>query len=492
MQHPGEGNSVAIVGGGLAGLAAAAALARFAAERNPERNLERKPAWKIELFESRRTLGGRAGSFLDPETGQLLDHCQHVGMGCCTNFADFCRQTGVDSLLRRDRVLHFFGPDGRRYDLSAARWLPAPGHLGPSLMRLGYLTLSQRLGVARALLRLARLRISEEAPQPTFGQWLREQRQAPAAVDRFWSIVIVSALSEDVDAVALSVARKVFVDGFMAHRQAYEIAVPTRSLGELYGEHVAGWLREHGVTLHLGRSAARLMHAGDSITGVVDGQGIESPCEAVIVACPWRRVAELVPDGLRERLPELQALEQFSPAPITALHLWFDRPITELPHAVLIDRLSQWVFSHGKSEPPRASTDELAESWYYQVVVSASRQLAGRPREDVLAEVRRDLAAVWPESEAARLLHWRMVTQHEAVFSPRPETERQRPAQQSSLDNLYWAGDWTRTGWPATMEGAVRSGYLAAEALLAKYGQRPRIVVPDLPRNWLTRRLCGG
>jgi squalene-associated FAD-dependent desaturase len=486
MQHTGEGYSVAIVGGGLAGLAAATALARFA------------PQSRVELFEARRTLGGRAGSFVDPDTGQQLDHCQHVGMGCCTNYADFCRRTGIEAHFRRDRVLHFFGPDRRRYDLSAARWLPAPGHLGPSLLRLGYLTLSDRLSVARALLRLARLRCAAGEAEPTFGQWLRGQQQSQATIDRFWSVVTVSALSEDVDAVALSVARKVFVDGFMAHRRGYEVAVPTQALGRLHGEHVAAWLRDRGATIHLGRSVARLLHQGHSITGVVDREENESPFDAVIVACPWRRVTGLVPNELHDRLPELDAIQRFQAAPITSLHVWFDRPILDVPHAVLVDRLSQWVFAHGTSSPPSSSAGSSPQagdveaprrSWYYQVVISASRQLAGRPREEVLAEVQSDLADVWPDSRAACLLNWRMVTQREAVFSPRPETEPLRPDQQSSLDNLYWAGDWTRTGWPATMEGAVRSGYLAVERLLAKRGQRPNILVPDLPRNWLTRRL---
>jgi squalene-associated FAD-dependent desaturase len=484
MSESGEASSVAVVGGGLAGLAAASALALHGANLHG-------PNLRIELFEARRTLGGRAGSFLDPETGQPLDHCQHVGLGCCTNLADFCRRTGVDHLFQRHRVLHFFGPDGRRCDLSATAWLPAPLHLAPSLLRLSYLTLGERLGIGRAMLRLARSRASAAGDEPDFGHWLREQRQSPAAIDRFWSVVIVSALSESVDAVALSAARKVFVDGFLAHRRAYEVDVPACSLGELYTEHVARRLQQPGVVLHLGRGAASLLVEGDRVRGIATSDGAELPFDAVIAAVPWRRAAELVPEGLRAAVPELEGIGRLDSAPITAVHLWFDRPLTALPHAVLIGRLSQWVFAHGPQ--PLAGQHETSDSeaHYYQVVISASRQLAERDRADVVAEVQRDLAALWPQAKSARLLRWRMITQHEAVFSPRPGVERVRPAQQSSLDGLFWAGDWTRTGWPATMEGAVRSGYLAAEAVLRRFGQEASILAPDLPRNLLARWLCG-
>ena len=477
MQDRGEATRVAIVGGGLAGLAAAVGLV------DSGRQLA------IELFESRRSLGGRAGSFQDPETGETVDHCQHVGMGCCTNLADFCRRTGLDHLFHRWRVLHFFGPDGRRSDLSASAWLPAPLHLAPSLLRLNYLSLGERIGIGRALLRLARTRPSADDKEPTFGRWLREQKQPDNAIERFWKVVIVSALSEEIDAVALSAARKVFVDGLMVHRRGYEVEVPSCSLGELY-QRIANRLRERGVRLHLGRGVSHVAVDDEGVRGVVTMGGDDLPFDAVVVAASWGRVAALFSDKVRARLPELEGLERFQSAPITAVHLWFDQPIAELSHAVFIGRLSQWLFAHGPRPLVVDGATDSEQAYYYQVVISASRQLAGRPRDDVLDEVLSDLAAVFPRACDAELLHWRTITQHDAVFSPLPGVERLRPAQQSSLANLYWAGDWTRTGWPATMEGAVRSGYLAAEALLRRLGRPATILARDLSRIWLARVLC--
>ena len=163
------------------------------------------------------------------------------------------------------------------------------------------------------------------------------------------------------------------------------------------------------------------------------------------------------------------------------MHLWFDRQLTDLPNAVFVGRLSQWVFARDRI---RQSNDH-----YYQVVISASYDLAGRERQSVVDEVLGDLAAALPQAKAAKLLRWQLITDRQAVFSARASVDFIRPAQRTENPKLLLAGDWTRTGWPATMEGAVRSGYLAAEAIVAQLGRAERIVAPDLPRNWLTRSL---
>jgi uncharacterized protein with NAD-binding domain and iron-sulfur cluster len=177
----------------------------------------------------------------------------------------------------------------------------------------------------------------------------------------------------------------------------------------------------------------------------------------------------------------LPDIEQVDASPITGVHLWFDRPIMPYEHAVLVGRLSQWVFHRGG--------DADGSGHYYQVVVSASRNLAGRDRSEIVDEVCRELASIWPEAAAARRLHARVVTEQSAVFSVQPGLEKIRPAQEITVPGLLVAGDWTSTGWPATMEGAVRSGYVAAETILQSLGRPQRILVPDLPRGMLARLL---
>jgi predicted NAD/FAD-binding protein len=219
----------AIVGGGLAGMAAALLL--------------REHGVPVELFEARRALGGRAASFRDPATGELVDFCQHVSMGCCAHLADFCRRAEIESLFRRYRVLHFIGPDNRRYDLAASKALPAPLHLLPALLRLRYFSWGERTRLLRALWRLSRARSGTAEAEMTMRDWLRRADQSPAVVERFWALVLASALGETLDRVTVAAARKVFVDGFMMTRDGYQILVPQAPLGELYGRRVAARLR---------------------------------------------------------------------------------------------------------------------------------------------------------------------------------------------------------------------------------------------------------
>ncbi len=453
---------IAIIGGGLAGLAAAVGLA--------DRGLH------IELLETRRQLGGRAGSFRDPATGELVDHCQHVSLGCCTNLDDFCRRAGLTDLLHRQRTLHFFGPDNRRYDLAASRWLPAPLHLLPSLLSLRYSSWRERLAIIRALRQLAH----ESSDDGSIGPWLRAHGQTDRAIELFWTPIIVSALSETLDRAAVPPVRKVFVDSFLGSRRACEMQTPRVPLGELYGNQLEQWLGQHGAAVRRECGVKQLIGDAAGVKNMLLDDGQQQPIDAVVVAVPWRRVSELLSEPLRAALSGLREIDRFESAPITAVHLWFDAPITDLPHAVLPGRTSQWLFRHPQQQ---------SESHYYQVVISASRNLADQSRDQIIEEVRGELAAIWPAAAEAKLLQARVVTEQHAVFSPLPGADKLRPPQKTSVPNLFLAGDWTATGWPATMEGAVRSGYLAAEALLAHLGQPAKLLAPDLPRPFLSRLL---
>lgn len=462
---------VAIVGGGLAGLAAAVALSGSGLD--------------VQLFEARRQLGGRAGSFHDDATGAMVDHCQHVSMACCTNFADFCKRVGIQGDFKRHTTLHFFAPDGRRFDLRASRWLPAPLHLAPSFLRMRFLSFRERLGVGIALLKLARLQPSQDPDGQTIGQWLRRNGQSENAIRRFWSVVLVSALGESLDRSSLSAARKVFVDGFLANRTAYHIEVPNVPLADLYSR-TATWLRERGVSVNLAQPVASVDVDGDGKCKLGFADSSQEVFDYAVVAVPWRHLGTLVPDVLKPRLLDFGTIGNIGSSPITAAHLWFDRQITELPHAVIVDRLSQWVFNHGVRRLPDHIEKQCHE---YQVVISASQSLAGRSKVEILEGVLDDLETVWPTTGATQLIHWQTVTQRHAVFSYSPGLDEVRPAQRTAIPNLFLAGDWTSTGWPSTMESAVRSGYLAAGEIFKARGTPQKLLVDDLPRNAASRLL---
>jgi squalene-associated FAD-dependent desaturase len=446
--------SVVIIGAGLAGLAAATALAGR--------------GFRVTLLESRSRLGGRASSFTDVASGQLVDTCQHVSMGCCTNLAHFCRTVGIANHLRPQPCLYFMTPDRRVSRFQAGLW-PAPFHLARSFLGAHYLTPVEKL---RAAWGLACLRRTSPEADPPFLDWLNRHGQTPRLVDRFWGLVLVSALNETPDRIGLCYARKVFMDGFLRHRRGFEIEVPAVPLGELYGRELQDWLERHEVRLLINTAATCLrITAGHVECAELRGDSEPLAADWFVSTVPFDRLLDLLPAEVVESHAYFANLRRLESSPITSVHLWYDRPVLELPHVVLIDSVGQWVFNRGE-----VATGEF----YVQVVVSAARQFRGLGHEEVRRRMVEELARLFLAATPAALLRARVVTEHAATFSAVPGVDQWRPAQESPISNLFVAGDWTATGWPATMEGAVRSGYLAAEQLLARIGAKARLVQPDL------------
>jgi squalene-associated FAD-dependent desaturase len=410
-------------------------------------------------------------------------------MGCCTNLADFCRRVGIQDRFRHDRRLEFIGPDNRAFPL-AASGLPAPFHLAPAFWGFKFLSVRERIGIANAMWRLMRLQPQDDANSPTIGAWLKAHKQTPRAMDLYWNVILVSALGEELDRASLAAARKVIVDGFLASRDAYVLEVPRVPLAELYGDVLERWLANRGVRVHLNAPVRQVSHDKEPRLVLADGDEVRP--DFLVLALPWHRLAGVVETSLAMRFPWLAEISTVESSPITGVHLWFDRPIMPYEHAVLVGRLSQWVFHRTSEPPPSVATYQAAETGgehYYQVVVSASRNLAGRDRGAIADEVCQELADIWPQAAVARRLHARVVTEHAAVFSVRPGLDQVRPLQQTSEPGILVAGDWTATGWPATMEGAVRSGYLAAESILSALGKPQELLADDLPRGMLARLL---
>lgn len=461
---------IVIVGGGLAGMAAAARLAD---------NIYR---WRITLLESRPRLGGRASSFVDQTTGTTIDNCQHVNLGCCTNFQEFCRFTEIADGFRTESAITFVGPNQRLHQLSAS-FLPAPFHLLTSFARLSYLTWYDKWWLARGLRALAHRRCAGSTE--LMSNWLQRHRQTPDAISRVWQVVLVSALSESLDRITVHDARKVFVDAFLANREGWKLQVPIQPLDTLYTQRVGKFLRDYDIDVRLSTGVSRVIVEADRATGVQLRDGTTLAADQIILAVPSYLVKALLPDEI-SRHSQIAALDQLEWAPISSVHLWFDRRIMPLPHATLVDRLSQWIFSRGSVQQPNGTVAE-----YYQVVISASRQLAGREQSDIIREVVAELGAVWPTVNSATLLNSRVITEHKACLSMLPHNARHRPTSQSPIDNISLAGDWTATGWPSTMEGAVRSGNLAAESVSKKLGGGEDPLPPDLPVSWLSRALLG-
>ena len=429
---------VLIAGGGLAGLAAAAALGGA--------------GFEVEVFEARPFLGGRATSYPLPASGdaspEVIDNCQHVLMRCCVNLLDFYQRLGVRDRIRFYREFYFLEPGGRISVLRRGR-LPAPFHFTGSFLRMHCLDRNDKLGVARALLAMRRERTRRrDLDRISMLDWLLQKRQTPHAIDRFWRQILVSAVNEDLEFMAAIHGFQVFALGFFARADSYEMGVPSIPLAQLYtGD---SWSRLPNVRFHFRSPVERVDAAGFVVAGV------RRAADHYICALPFERMESV---GL--------PAPQFGHSPITGVHLWFDREITTLPHATLLDRTMQWMFNKDAGK-------------YLLLVVSASRDLTPLSREEIIDIAIGDLRLYFPRVRDANLVKAHVIKEQRATFAAAPDTEHLRPTTDSGIANLYLAGDWTRTGWPATMEGAVRSGYLAAEWVAQAAGKPAKFLLPDL------------
>ena len=409
-------------------------------------------------------------------------------MGCCSNFRQFSEQLGFADLFATQQALTFVGPAPESPLIPfAAAGLPAPLHLGPNLLKMPWFNLREKLAIAFGMRKLAREGCDTDRP---FAEWLSENGQSPTVQRRFWHVVLVSALSESLDRISLRHARKVFVDGFLRNRTGWEVAVPTVPLDEIYSTRVSPTLQSLGVDVRCGAGVDQIPVSDGRATSVAlrDGQSLDA--DHIVLAVPHWRLLSMLPESLAET-PIPNQINQLEAAPISSVHLWYNRPLTDLPHAAFVDRLSQWMFHRSRLGTEFQNTETYSDSSkkasYLQVVISNSREELQRGSDELIAAVDAELREVWPGD--AKLLRGRLVTEHRAVFSPLPDVDSLRPEQQSPISNLQLAGDWTRTGWPSTMEGAVRSGYLAARNILRQHGIGDPVLADDLPTSRLTRWL---
>jgi squalene-associated FAD-dependent desaturase len=458
--------TVAIAGGGLAGLAAACALA--------------DSGFRVTLFERRPFLGGRASSYEHPGTGEVVDNCQHVLFRVCTNLLEFYRRIGVEEKLRWFDEMTFIEPGGRASVMQASS-LPAPLHTAPSFLRFKFLSAKDKLVISRAL---AALTLS---PQPDIGQsfqdWLQRHDQTANAIERFWKPILVSALSEDLDLISISSAAQVVRES-MKSPTARHMGVPTIPLTDLYNR-AGDYIRARGGEIRFRNSLESFLPAPSQVNIRV-GEG-EETFDFLVLALPFENLDRVLPQTPEAALLRDQ-LSHFETSPITGIHLWFDRQITGLDHAVLLDRTIQWMFHKSRLLATRGGADAESSGSYIELVVSASKNLIEKSRAEIVDLALKEVREFFPGARDANLVKSAVIKEVHATYSPRPGIDAYRPQQSMAWPRVFLAGDWTSTGWPATMEGAVRSGYLAAESLLRSRGMKDvKLLVPDLPASGFMR-----
>lgn len=431
-----------ILGAGIAGMAAALDLAGA--------------GLRVEIIETRKKLGGRASSFIDPRTGETLDNCQHVALGCCTEYIDLLERLGTAHTLRfsSEQWWTEAKPDGSA-QTSVLRLgaLPPPLHAFPSFAAAKFLSIAEKTAIARALA-TARFTDRTKWLGRPFSDFLRSTGQPDGAINKFWQPVIISACNLPVQRASAEAALQVFQEGMLDSAAAGRIGVPGVPLGDLYTR-FDDIIQSAGGTIRYGASVRALSETSATLA---TGEEITAPI--LIAALPFERTAAIATSDLRANDNRIAPLDNLTHSPILGVHLTFDRPVLHTPHTVLVDRPTQWLF--------RKSDDGSR----IHAVISAADEWMPLTEKQIARKVLLDIHACIPEARQARLIRARSVKEKRATFAADSASDQHRPPVDSPTSSLILAGDYTKTGWPATMEGATRSGRAAASVCLQRLGAR--------------------
>ena len=442
-----EREPVLVLGGGLAGLAAATALA--------------EAGTPVVLLEGRGGLGGRAQSVRHRRTGDELDTGQHVLMGCYQEMFALLDRLGTRGLVRMQRSLsvELATPEGGRARLRCPE-LPAPLHLAAGLLGHELMSLREKLDCLRVM-GDARARVHDPGlDELSVEQWLTHLGQSENAQRVFWTPLCLATLNASPEQASASLLAVVLVQAFMGAGEASSIGLCTVGLSGLHGEAAERYLREHGGELRLNEPVVAIEERDGRAAGVRLRDGRRLASDRIVSALPADALERVLPESRRGR-GAFAALPEFRPSPIVSLHLWLDRKILDVPFVGLIDSPLHWVFDRELTWGAPARGGHLVT-----LVVSGADELAAMEREAIRDLCWRELESALPSARGASLLDWEVVKERSATFRGRPGLGRLRFGPESPLPGLLVAGDWTDTGLPATMEGACASGHAAAARLL--------------------------
>jgi squalene-associated FAD-dependent desaturase len=433
---------VVVVGGGLAGLAAATALVA--------------DGTKVTLLEARARLGGATFSF--DRDGLTVDNGQHVLLRCYNEYLDFLSTIGVrDKIGIQDRfripVVHANGRHGELYRTG----LPAPLHLGAALSRYGLLSIADRARVGLAVAKLRTLNPADpRLDERSFGSWLAQYGQRKDAIDALWNLVCIAALNTDADDASLALCAMVFRTALLDRADAADIGVPRIPLSELHGDPAAAYLTGKGADIRLRTSARAIRPVGEQYEVDIDGETLTA--DAVVVAVPSEAVSAVLPEGA---LAEPAAPAKLGSAPIVNVHAVYDRKVTEHSFVAIVGSSVQWVFD-------RTDISNVANGQYLAVSLSAAGEWIDEPVAKLKEVFLPELARLFPLAEPVRCTEFFVTRERRATFHQAPGSARWRQKAQTLLPGCVLAGAWTATGWPDTMEGAVRSGNEAARIVKAR------------------------
>jgi hydroxysqualene dehydroxylase len=431
---------VIIIGGGFAGLQAGVALSEQGAS--------------VLLLERRNFLGGRAYSFLDPLTGDVVDNGQHLFMGCYERTIAFLEKIGcLDRLSFQDKPRVDFLDRENGFTSFECPRLPAPLYAVAGLLRLKGLTMGDKLRaykVGRAIKKIGK----RDQNDLTVSDWLDRLDQSQRIKERFWNPMAIATLNESPEIASAAMLKVVLKEAFGKGIKNAAIGISRVGLSDLYTEGAQEFIEARGGEVRTGAQVARLIVERGRAAAVElkDGERIEA--DYFISAVPHSAFLQMISDELRTG--EFMQLASLESSPIVSINLWFDRPAIDREFVGLIGAQSQWIFNKDLIVKPNRRANQIA------VIISAARKFVDYTKEQLVEMALAELNDLLPETRFAKLRHSRIVKEREATLSHTVESDRIRPGPRTKARNLILAGDWTATGLPATIESAVVSGEMAA------------------------------
>jgi hydroxysqualene dehydroxylase len=441
---------IIIIGGGFAGLSAATALA--------------EQGHKVTLLEGRQVLGGRAYSFADPHMGDSVDNGQHLFMGAYHETQNFLRRIGtLDRLVFQENLAVDFAAAGGRKAKLRCLPLPAPWHLISGLVRLSTLTWGDRLRMRHIYRGLKEAERNPEAvDQLTVEQWLIRWNQSDRARRHLWDLIAIATLNEDPKIASaapfIAVLKQAFFDG----RKNAQLGLSAVGLTDLYVTAAKKYVESRGGSVSTKSPVDRIVIEGNKAIGVQLREGTRLTADWVITAVTPSALLKLLPPALVQSESVFQKIKQLRAAPIISLHLWFDREITRRAFVGLLDTHVQWFFNRSKFI---RSEGHPAKGHAMSLVISGAHAFTDWQDSRLLAMAMEELRRLFPKARNAILLRSVIIKEHQATLSPTVGSEALRPEARSPISGLLLAGDWTKTGLPATIESACISGHRCAEII---------------------------
>ena len=441
-----------VIGGGFAGLAAAVDLA--------------ESGERVLLLERRSFLGGRAYSFTDKTTGDTIDNGQHLMMGCYHHTLNFLGKIGALGKLKfqanpRVDFLHEQTPGIVRHASFKCPSWPAPLHLLGGLAKLQTIGWSDRIRALRVGLELRRLNGNRvKLADITVREWLTRLGQSERIQRRFWDIMALATLNESADVASADMFARVLDQAFLHTKSDSTMVISRVGLSDLYTEDAQKFIESRGGQVRLSADVARIEFDGGGATSVILRSGEKIEARAVISAVPFSALRRMLNSEIIAGRPCFSGLDQFKSAPIISINLWYEEPVTDQEFVGLLDSPIEWVFNKNAIAGETAGRRQ-----HLALVISGAHGTASKPKEDLIELAVNEMKRFFPRAGNQRPVHAFVVREQEATISHTVGVARLRPDQQTEFENFFLAGDWTATGLPATIEGAVWSGQQCARLI---------------------------